>query len=503
MRSIRTRLRRTSRPGRRGRCRPVRGSEKHCFETSRWTSPYCTRWRTDARTGQAPPPGLHSARVPLRRIATSLATLTCAAPCPARGAFADIRYSPAQQCWAIQDVAAAKFLVKQGSTLRPRPRRRPARRSRSTSRPPALGRYLLFGKAGGLPGRRRQRHALAAGAPAATPDWLVERHERRTLHARAPRVAAAHRGRGGRRGEHRPRPGRRWRSRAHDGLRDLPGGRGQRHRHALPRPAHVRPQTKGLIETHLHGMAFEFFGGSLHCGRPWHPLRDHRRAGRLPRSRPATARAALVENFLAYGDPSQGPRHRRLADLQGLAAPQAPTSTSRPTTRARARLARRAAALHEPARRQRGAVQGLPAQAQHAATRWRPCACRSTRHATQMQRLHRRAERRPGQGLAADRQEPVRGPQGDQRRQARARPGHRDVRAVRLRRVQPRADLHARADRRAARGVPRARRAPDGARQQVRQRAHRRDRRRRHVRRHHQQRQQGRDRVTTGRWRPA
>jgi microsomal dipeptidase-like Zn-dependent dipeptidase len=31
-------------------------------------------------------------------------------------------------------------------------------------------------------------------------------------------------------------------------------------------------ETKGLIETHLHGMAFEFLGGSVHCGRPWHPM---------------------------------------------------------------------------------------------------------------------------------------------------------------------------------------------------------------------------------------
>src|SRR3712207_3893286 len=31
-------------------------------------------------------------------------------------------------------------------------------------------------------------------------------------------------------------------------------------------------ETKGLIETHLHGMAFEFLGGSVHCGRPWDPM---------------------------------------------------------------------------------------------------------------------------------------------------------------------------------------------------------------------------------------
>ncbi|MEJ7786192.1 MAG: Coagulation factor 5/8 type domain-containing protein [Solirubrobacteraceae bacterium] len=30
-------------------------------------------------------------------------------------------------------------------------------------------------------------------------------------------------------------------------------------------------QVQGLLETHLHWMAFESFGGNAHCGRPWHP----------------------------------------------------------------------------------------------------------------------------------------------------------------------------------------------------------------------------------------
>jgi len=30
-------------------------------------------------------------------------------------------------------------------------------------------------------------------------------------------------------------------------------------------------QVRGLLETHLHWMAFEFFGGKAHCGKPWDP----------------------------------------------------------------------------------------------------------------------------------------------------------------------------------------------------------------------------------------
>ena len=30
-------------------------------------------------------------------------------------------------------------------------------------------------------------------------------------------------------------------------------------------------ETRGFVDAHLHHMAFEFLGGKLHCGRPWHP----------------------------------------------------------------------------------------------------------------------------------------------------------------------------------------------------------------------------------------
>ena len=30
-------------------------------------------------------------------------------------------------------------------------------------------------------------------------------------------------------------------------------------------------EARGFVDAHLHGMAFEFIGGSIRCGRPWHP----------------------------------------------------------------------------------------------------------------------------------------------------------------------------------------------------------------------------------------
>ena len=30
-------------------------------------------------------------------------------------------------------------------------------------------------------------------------------------------------------------------------------------------------EVRGYLDAHTHGMAFEFLGGDVHCGRPWHP----------------------------------------------------------------------------------------------------------------------------------------------------------------------------------------------------------------------------------------
>jgi hypothetical protein len=30
-------------------------------------------------------------------------------------------------------------------------------------------------------------------------------------------------------------------------------------------------ETRGLLDAHMHGMAFEFLGGDAHCGKPWSP----------------------------------------------------------------------------------------------------------------------------------------------------------------------------------------------------------------------------------------
>jgi hypothetical protein len=63
-------------------------------------------------------------------------------------------------------------------------------------------------------------------------------------------------------------------------------------------------EVKGIIDLHLHAMAFEFLGGKAHCGRPWSPYGapyalvdclDHQVAGGC---------GAVLENVL-YGNPAR------------------------------------------------------------------------------------------------------------------------------------------------------------------------------------------------------
>ncbi len=65
-------------------------------------------------------------------------------------------------------------------------------------------------------------------------------------------------------------------------------------------------EVRGFVDAHTHGMAFEFLGGDLHCGRPWHAYGapyaledcvDHKLTG---------GKGALIESVMS-GKPSHDP----------------------------------------------------------------------------------------------------------------------------------------------------------------------------------------------------
>ena len=59
----------------------------------------------------------------------------------------------------------------------------------------------------------------------------------------------------------------------------------------------------GLIDGHMHMMAFEFLGGRVHCGRPWHPYGVPYAMVDCPDHYPNGA-GAVGENVLSYGSPA-------------------------------------------------------------------------------------------------------------------------------------------------------------------------------------------------------
>src|SRR4051812_13524344 len=61
-------------------------------------------------------------------------------------------------------------------------------------------------------------------------------------------------------------------------------------------------EVRGLIDAHMHMMAFEFLGGGAHCGRPWDALGVTVALHDCPDHYPNGA-GAILENTVSYGNP--------------------------------------------------------------------------------------------------------------------------------------------------------------------------------------------------------
>ncbi|MDQ2650549.1 MAG: dipeptidase [Actinomycetota bacterium] len=59
----------------------------------------------------------------------------------------------------------------------------------------------------------------------------------------------------------------------------------------------------GYLDSHLHMTAFEFLGGTVHCGRPWHPYGVEHALADCPDHTAADGNAAVIENLFATGTP--------------------------------------------------------------------------------------------------------------------------------------------------------------------------------------------------------
>lgn len=64
-------------------------------------------------------------------------------------------------------------------------------------------------------------------------------------------------------------------------------------------------ETRGYVDAHLHGMAYEFLGGRARCGRPWHRYGVAYALVDCPDHKPG-GHGAVLEAILSGGNPVQG-----------------------------------------------------------------------------------------------------------------------------------------------------------------------------------------------------
>ena len=62
-------------------------------------------------------------------------------------------------------------------------------------------------------------------------------------------------------------------------------------------------EVRGYLDAHTHGMAFEFLGGKVHCGRPWHKYGVTAALVDCDDHQPANGSLAALENVLKTGSP--------------------------------------------------------------------------------------------------------------------------------------------------------------------------------------------------------
>ncbi|MDQ4052237.1 MAG: peptidase [Actinomycetota bacterium] len=65
-------------------------------------------------------------------------------------------------------------------------------------------------------------------------------------------------------------------------------------------------EVRGYVDGHTHGMAFEFLGGQVHCGRPWHKYGAPYALRDCPDHEQTRGHGALLETFFS-GEPSHDP----------------------------------------------------------------------------------------------------------------------------------------------------------------------------------------------------
>ncbi|HET8953918.1 MAG TPA: Coagulation factor 5/8 type domain-containing protein, partial [Solirubrobacteraceae bacterium] len=250
---------------------------------------------------------------------TTALGLVLAALAAAPAAHAQDRYALAGGCYGLKSLATGAFAVKTADgAYTAQASQTDAERFHLQAT--ALGRYLLFGRdgdflangtpapvdtvvdlpvPGGTPGERIQ----AEDAPSASGDWVVEAADgayRLTLEGGRVLTAgdggALHLAAEGTTGDRA-----RFAFERLDGCAEWPEAE-TNVTGAPTRGATAFGEVSGFVDAHMHMMAFEFLGGRVHCGRPWHPYGVAAALQDCPDHGP-NGIGAVGENTLSYGNP--------------------------------------------------------------------------------------------------------------------------------------------------------------------------------------------------------
>lgn len=165
----------------------------------------------------------------------------------------------------------------------------------------ALGRYMIYGRDRDYLAGTAQNGVESAAAVSQLANWTVEKAGAGSFRLKLP--AAGGRGLAVAGGNLTLGAGDVFRPVARSGCSDFPEV--EISAQGLPRKGTTSyTGTRGLVDAHIHMMAFEFLGGRAHCGRPWHEFGVEQALVDCPDHYPGNGSAAVLENVL-FGNPAR------------------------------------------------------------------------------------------------------------------------------------------------------------------------------------------------------
>lgn len=222
-------------------------------------------------------------------------TLVPTASPPARATVPTSRYAMAGGCYALQSTRSGRWVVAAGQGYA-------ATATSSSAAVPLhfqatdLGVYLLYGPGGTFLSKAGPTIS-AASAPSGSAEWTITRTGTTFLLVNGSSGLTVDAG-----GELRPGAASSFALRRRSGCEAWPevatGVTGNPFKGASP-----FQEVRGYLDAHTHGMAFEFLGGDVHCGRPWHPYGVTYALKDCPDHRLTGGSGALLENVLKSGTP--------------------------------------------------------------------------------------------------------------------------------------------------------------------------------------------------------